>query len=82
MLSKAKGQVLRVAACLHVLFCDSDQPDNTIPQMITREAILAAKDFVNLCCQHAAFIAWYPGILSPYRTVTVNLPSAVQITNC
>ena len=46
------------SSCLStVLFCDSDQPDNTIPQMITTEAILAAKDFVDLCCQHAAFIA-------------------------
>ena len=64
MLSKSKGQVLRVAATLHVLFydatCINDQEDITVssvPSTISTKAILAAKNFVDMCCQHAAFIA-------------------------
>jgi hypothetical protein len=56
MLSKSKGQVLRVAAVLHMLFVDpSTLP--TIPSLISIEAITAAQSFVDTCCQHAAFIA-------------------------
>ena len=62
MLSKAKGQVLRLAAVLHVLFCDQlDQQGpitvHTVLATISKEAIIAAQDFVNVCCQHAAYIA-------------------------
>lgn len=55
MLSKAKGQVLRVAASLHVLF-NIDTP-LTIPQEISDAAIKAAVDLVEVCIQHAAFLA-------------------------
>ena len=62
MLSKAKGQVLRVAAILHVLFCDQLDEQGpitvrTVPATISIEAIIAAQDFVNVCCQHGAYIA-------------------------
>ena len=58
----AKGQVLRIAAALHVLFCDStDEQGNimvsNVPPTISNEAIIAAQNFVDTCCQHAAFIA-------------------------
>ena len=60
MLSKSKGQVLRVAATLHVLFydatCIDDQEDITVSS-VPSKAILAAENFVDTCCQHAAFIA-------------------------
>ena len=55
MLSKSKGQVLRVAATFHVLF-HRNTPLN-IPDVISAEAILAATNFVELCLQHAAFLA-------------------------
>lgn len=29
----------------------------TIPTIISKEAIIAAQDFVNVCCQHAAYIS-------------------------
>ena len=29
----------------------------TIPSVISTEAIIAAQNFVDTCCQHAAFIA-------------------------
>ena len=62
MLSKAKGQVLRVAAALHVLAGDGEDEDGNItvaevPEVICREAIIAAQNFVQTCCQHAAFVA-------------------------
>ncbi len=52
MLSKSKGQILRVAATLHVLF-HIDSP-LAIPPVI---AIEAAIDLVDMCIQHAAFLA-------------------------
>lgn len=56
MLSKSKGQVLRVAAVLHVLFKDCGQEEEEADSYITTNAILAAQNFVDICCQHAAFI--------------------------
>ena len=60
MLSKAKGQILRTAATLHALFEDSVDPESgelTISTVISDEALLASINFVDTCCQHAAFIA-------------------------
>ena len=55
MLSKSKGQILRVAAVLHVLF-HRDTPLN-IPENVSEEAVKAAVNFVDLCLQHAAYLA-------------------------
>ena len=55
MLSKAKGQILRVAASLHVLF--NINTPLTIPQEISDAAIKATVDLVDVCIQHAAFLA-------------------------
>ena len=55
MLSKSKGQILRVAACLHVLF--HIETPVIIEEDISAEAMKAAIDLVNVCIQHAAFIA-------------------------
>ena len=62
MLSKAKGQILRVAACLNLLFCDYEENESIkvaefIPLVITEEAILAAQNFVTVACQHGIFLA-------------------------
>ena len=62
MLGKAKGQILRVAACLQVLFCDEKDADTihlaqTIPTKIGHDALVAAQNFVDVCCQHAAYLA-------------------------
>ena len=62
MLSKAKGQVLRVAAALHVLSgdCEDDEGkivmSDTIADTISEDTLLAAKNFVITCCQHAAYV--------------------------
>lgn len=55
MLSKSKGQILRVSACLHVLFHIGTPLD--IPDTISDDAIKAAIDVVDVCIQHAAFLA-------------------------
>ena len=55
MLSKSKGQILRVAAALHVLF-HRDTPLN-VPDNISEGAVRAAANFVDLCLQHAAYLA-------------------------
>jgi len=53
MLSKSKGQVLRVAAVMHVLFHMS-MP--TIPSEISENAVKAADKFVDYCLQQAAYL--------------------------
>ena len=64
MLSKSKGQILRVAACLHVLFADFNEKEKgipttfkDIPEEIDEKAIVAAQNYVEVCCQHIAFLA-------------------------
>ena len=70
MLSKSKGQILRVATALHVLFNistddedgsivteEDDTNDIMVPVVITERAILAAINFVELCCQQTAYMA-------------------------
>ena len=54
MLSKSKGQILRVAAVLQVLF-HVDNPHN-IPAKVGEDVMKAAISHVDLCIQHAAYI--------------------------
>ena len=54
MLSKSLGQTLRVIAAMHVLF-DLDSAESP-SCTITEAAIEATIDFVELCCQHTAYI--------------------------
>ena len=55
MLSKSKGQILRVAAVLHVLFQLNEDEDDSL--RISSEALCAAIDFVQTSIQHSAYIA-------------------------
>ena len=55
MLSKSKGQILRVATALHVLFHVGSF--DSISDQITEEAIAASVNFIGLCCQQTAYIA-------------------------
>ena len=54
MLSKSKGQILRVAATMHVLF-HMDEPLD-IPLVISEGAIKASENFVEMCLQNAAYL--------------------------
>ena len=57
-LSKSLGQILCVAGSLHVLFHFlSDASQDPLPDTISKEAIAAATNFVEVCCQQTAFIA-------------------------
>lgn len=67
MLSKSKGQVLCVAATCHVLF-HKNTPLN-IPDIISDEAVHAAANFVELCLQHAAFLAGRGDIQEAIQTL-------------
>ena len=51
MLSKCTGQSLRVATCFHILF------GNSTTNEVSSQAIEAAMNFVEVCCQQTAFIA-------------------------
>ena len=63
MISKAKGQILRVAALLHIFFCDLIETEthrlevSRVPLTNSEQAIRAAIDFVDVSCQHTAYIA-------------------------
>ena len=53
-LSKSLGQIIRVSAAMHVLFhMDNELP---LPDEVSKAAIEAAIDFVEVCCQHTAYI--------------------------
>jgi len=53
MLSKSVGQILRVSVVMHVLF---NMDGNNLPTVVSEAAVNAAIDFVEVCCQHTAFI--------------------------
>ena len=60
MLSKAKGQILRVSASLSLLFSiGNDEPTIHEPAVthVSEDVLTAAINFVDVCCQHTAFIA-------------------------
>ena len=50
MLSKSRGQILRMAATMHVLF--HWETPGEIPSTISSEALKAAQSFVEHCTQH------------------------------
>ena len=55
MLSKSKGQILRVAAAFHVLF--NIYSEEALQSEITDDAVKAGIAFVELCCQQTAYMA-------------------------
>ena len=55
MLSKSKGQTLRLAAAMHALF-HWETPAN-IPEAISTPALKAALSLIDACVQHACFLA-------------------------
>ena len=57
MLSKSKGQILRTAAVLHVLFEMENQSEEHDSNDISPKAMVAAIDFVQTSVQHTAYIA-------------------------
>lgn len=56
MLSKSRGRVLRVASVLHMLFSINDM-EHDVGKEISETALKVAVNFVQVACQHTAFIA-------------------------
>ncbi len=56
MLSKSKGQLLRVAAVMHVLFNLDAADPSQIPKEIAESAVVAADCFIDICLQNAAYL--------------------------
>ena len=56
MLSKSRGQVLRVAAVLHMLF-SIDNDNYEVKEEVSQDAIKAAINLIKTACQQTAFVA-------------------------
>lgn len=56
MLSKSRGQVLRIATIFHVLFSIENEEDVTYDSEVSEVAVKAAVNFVQTACQQTAFI--------------------------
>ena len=75
MLIKSRGQVLHLAAVLHMLFTlGTNQPTDDI---VSEAAVKAAINYVQVVCQQAAYIAgrgsleeeiqWFKGNMNALR---------------
>lgn len=74
MLSKSKGQILRVLAAFHCLFNingHSETPE--LKDEISEEAVTAAINFVELCCQQTAFMAGHGNILDEIQLIKASM---------
>ena len=56
MLSKSRGQVLRIATIFHVLFSIENEEDVAYDSEVSEVAVKAAVNFVQTACQQTAFI--------------------------
>ena len=72
MLSKAKGQILCVAACLNMLFVEKESW-TSIPVLIEDKVLAAAENFVDVCCQHADYLAGREDIIDKEVEKAVTL---------
>lgn len=79
MLSKSRGQVLRIATILHMLFSINSEPESLSTE-ISDIAVKAAVNFVKTACQQTAYIAG-KGLISEevqgYKTGMYILVSGV-----
>lgn len=77
MMSKSKGQVLRIAAALQTLFglsaphSDEQQPA-TSSTIVSEDTLTAAIDFVEVCCQQTAYIAGRGNIKEEIQLFTAS----------
>ena len=73
MLSKSKGQILRVAATMHVLF-NWETPHN-ISSVISDEAMKAAIEFVEICNQHVNYFTGKDNITDEIEKISQLMQS-------
>ena len=76
MISKSRGQVLRVAATLHALFHINTPQE--LPSDISNNAVEAAIKFVECCNQHVAFLAGM-GDIEDYITSIKQLETGIGV---
>jgi len=77
MLSKSRGQILRIAAVLHVIF-HVDTPHN-IPLNIADSAITVAIEFVELCIQHVMYITGRGKVQAEVDSIHQELQGTLSI---
>ena len=77
MLSKSKGQVLRVAACFHALIHQGREEG--ISSVISEEAITAAINFVGVCCQQKVFMAGWGEIGEEIQIIKASKFTTIPI---
>ena len=76
------GQILRVSVALYILFrveCE-DPLQDALPDTISQDAIKAAINFVEVCCQHTAYISGRGQIESELELVQAGDDSARENT--
>ena len=71
MLSKGKGQCLRVAVVMHILFQIAHETQVDDDDEISDEALKAAIDFVQTSIQHAAYISGDQLLLKKLRLLNM-----------
>jgi len=76
MLSKSRGQILRVAAVMHVLF--HMETPLSIPDTISEDALKAAQNFVEVCNQYAAYLAGRGEISAAIQSIH-NIEKGVHV---
>ena len=77
MLGKQKGQILRVAASFQVLFSmngsrEGSGSNSDLNLIISDKVLLASINFVELCCQQAAYIAGRGDIKDDIKNVKAS----------
>ena len=76
ILSKQKGQILRLAAICHCLFrLDVTRAENNI---LSDEDIAAAVDFIEVCSDHTCCIAGKSNIVETIDRITSGLMNAIK----
>lgn len=81
MLSKCKGQFLRVTGCLHALFAidhstSGSEPLQAIPSVVSEASVKAALNFVNTCMNHTMYLCGRQNINSEIMDLAVDLDDA------
>jgi len=65
------GQILRVSAAMHLLFHIGN--DGELSSTITEDSIRCAIDFVQVCCQHTAYLTGRGNIEEELKLVELGM---------
>lgn len=76
MLSKSRGQVLRIATIFHVLFSIDTQEDPECE--VSEDAVKAAVNFVRTSCQQTAFIVGKGAIQEEVQAYKIGMYTLIK----